>query len=153
MPLVVALVLDARRNPSPEHLTALCCLFGFAVMPSSLFGVVNIGERLLLPGLLLALVAAPDPWRLRRFGAAMAALAPAMGVYFLLIMPGPTKGVDIDHLAIDDSVQRFRLLFWHWPFQFRAQIAEAERSAATGDAPRLRLGFTTSLLAARPVAR
>lgn len=142
VPLALAVAWDAWRGGrrSPEVLTALCCLAGFAVLPSAMFGVVNIGERLLLPGVLIALAACTDPWRLRRFGAAVAMLAPAAVLHFHLVIPPVPPAGEIRHLAAHDPAQRYALLFWHRPFQFRDQIAAARRGEAVG------LGFTTSLL-------
>ncbi len=146
VPLAIALVRQAwGGDRSPAVLVALACLAGFAVLPSALFGVVNVGERLLLPALLVALVCCPDPWRLRRFGAGVAALAPATVLYFHLILPASLPTSEIGHLAAHDPAQRMRVLFWHRPFHFQSQIAAARRGEA------VRLGFTTSLL--RPVAR
>jgi len=130
---------------APTLLTAACCLAGFAILPSALFGVVNVGERLLVPAMLTVLACCPDPGGTRRYGAAIATLAPAMVLYFHLILPATIPTAGIDHLAAHDPAQRSRLLFWHRPFQFQAQIAAAMRGEP------VRLGFTTSLL--RPVAR
>ena len=146
VPLAFALVRQAwGGDRSPAVLVALACVAGFAMLPSALFGVVNVGERLLLPALLVALACCPDPWRLRRFGASVAMLAPAMVLYFHLILPSSLPSSEIGHLAAHDPAQRLRVLFWHRPFHFQSQIAAARRGEA------VRLGFTTSLL--RPVAR
>ncbi len=110
-----------------------------------MFGVVNMGERLLLPGLLIGLSVASDPWRLRRFAAAVALLLPVMILYFMALMPPATPAGEVDHLAIHDPARRYSLLFWQRPFQFHAQVEAAARGET------VRLGFTTSLL--RPVAR
>ena len=146
VPLTFALLRRLLAGDrSPAMLTAAACLAGFAVLPSAMFGVVNVGERLMLPAMLTALACCPDPLGLRRYGAAIAALAPAVLLYFLLILPAAIPTAAINHLAAHDPNQRMRLLFWHRPFQFQTQIAAAQR----GDP--VRLGFTTSLL--RPVAR
>lgn len=148
LPVIAATVLDVvrRRQWTPAHLTALCCFAAYAVLPAHMFGVVNIGERFLLPGLLIGLAAASDPWRLRRLGAAVAMLAPAMVVYFHLVMPQAAPAREADHLAITDPSARLSLLFWHRPFQFHEEIEAARRGQV------VRLGFTTSILRARPVA-
>jgi hypothetical protein len=146
VPLVLALVRQVWGGErSPALLVALACVAGFAVLPSALFGVVNVGERLLLPALLVVLACCPDPWRVRRFGAGIAALVPATVLYFHLILPASLPATEIGHLAAHDPAQRMRVLFWHRPFHFQSQIAAARRGEA------VRLAFTTSLL--RPVAR
>ena len=131
-----------RGDRSPALVTAAICLAGFVVLPSAIFGVVNVGERLLLVAMLIGLTCCRDVWR---FGAVLALPAPAVVVYFYLIIPAALPSGGISHLAAHEAEQRWRVLFWHRPFQFQEQIAAAERGEA------VRLGFTTSLL--RPVAR
>lgn len=129
-----------RGDRSPALLTAAGCLVGFVVLPSAVFGVVNVGERLLVPAMVIAVVCCPGVGRL---GAMLALPAPAMVVYFHLIMPAVLPAAGISHLAAHEVGQRWRLLFWHRPFQFQAQIEAAGRGEV------VRLGFTTSLLRAR----
>lgn len=141
LPLAFVLLRDIwRGDRSPALLTGLVCLAGFAVLPSAIFGVVNVGERLLLPAMVIALTCCRDPWRLP---AILALPAPAMIVYLFLILPATLPTAGIGHLAAHEPGQRWRLLFWHRPFQFQAQIAAAQRGEP------IRLGFTTSLLRAR----
>ena len=141
VPLGFAVLRDVwRGDRSPALLTAVVCLAGFAVLPSAIFGVVNVGERLLLPAMVIALVCCRDVWR---GGAVLALPAPAMVLYFHLIMPAVLPAAGIGHLAAHEPGQKWRLLFWHRPFQFQAQIEAAGRGEA------IRLGFTTSLLRAR----
>lgn len=151
VPLAVAAVHRfLQRDRSPALLTALACLAGYAVLPSALFGVVNVGERLLIPAMLVCLALCPDPWAMRRFGAAVAALAPATILHLHLILPAAPPASGISHLAAHDPGARSRLLFWHRPYHFQAQFGAAER----GEAVPLR--FTTSLvrpLPPRAVAR
>ena len=144
-PLAWALLDRARKGDrSPALLTALACLAGFAVLPSALFGVVNVGERLLIPAMLVALALCPDPWNLRRFGAAIAALSPAMLLHLHLALPATPPATDIGHLAAHDAERRHRLLFWHRPYYFQAQFHAAQR----GEPVRLR--FTTSIVRPLP---
>lgn len=131
-----------RGERSPALLTAAICLVGFAVLPSAVFGVVNVGERVLLPAMVIAQVWCGEVWR---GGAVLALSGPVMVLYIDLIMPAVVPGAGVGHLATHEPGQKWRLLFWHRPFQFAGQIAAAERGEA------VRLGFTTSLL--RPVAR
>lgn len=130
---------------SAPMLTAGACLVGYLVLPSALFGVVNVGERLLVVGLLVVLALCPDIRMRRPFGAAVALLLPAMGLYLHLILPAVPPAEGVGHLAAHEDAQRTRLLFWHRVFQFEGQIAAAQRGEAVA------LRFATSVL--RPVAR
>lgn len=144
-PLAWALLDRVRRGDrSPALLTALACLAGLAVLPSALFGVVNVGERLLIPAMLVALTLCPDRWHLRRFGAAIAALSPAMLLHLHLILPAAPPDAGIGHLAAHDPAQRHRLLFWHRPYHFQAQFNAALRGEPVD------LGFTTSIVRPLP---
>ena len=145
VPLGFAVLRDVwRGDRSPALLTALICLSAFVVLPSAVFGVVNVGERVLVPAVLIALACCRDVWNLRWVGAVLALPGPAMVLYFHLIMPAVLPSGGIGHLAAHEPGQRNRLLFWHRPFQFQAQIAAASRGEP------VRLGFTTSLL--RPLS-
>ena len=106
---------------------------------------MNMGERLLIPAMLVALAICPDAWNLRRLGAAVAALAPVLLLHLHLILPAIPPAADIGHLAAHDAAQRHRLLFWHRPFHFRSQMEAAQRGKP------VRIGFTTSIL--RPLLR
>ena len=151
LPLALALLDWLRKGDrSPALLTALACLGGYAVLPSALFGVVNVGERLLLPAVLVMLALCPDPLKLRRLAAGIAALAPLTLLHLHLSLPIDTPGGTIDHLAAHDPAQRYRVLFWHRPFYFQSQFNAAQRGEPVP------LGFTTSILRpvmAPPVAR
>lgn len=147
LPLVLCLLRDILGGQrTPAHLTALACLAGFAILPSALFGVVNVGERLLIPALLVALVATPDHWNMRRFGAGLAAVSPMVLVHFHLIVPAVPPAGEISHLAAHDASQRMRVLFWHRPYYFHTQFHAAQRGVPVG------LGFGTSVLTPRPPA-
>jgi hypothetical protein len=143
-PLAVALLDRIRKGDrTPAVLTATACLAGFAVLPSALFGVVNMGERLLIPAMLVALALCPDPWNLRRLGAAIAVLTPAMLLHLHFTLPTIPPATGIGHLAVHDAERRHRLLFWHRPYDFRDQFHAAIRGTP------VRLRFTTSILRPR----
>lgn len=144
-PLAWALLRHLRQGDrSPAMLTALACLAGYAILPSALFGVVNVGERLLVPAVLVLLAICPAPRGTRRIAAAIAALAPAAILHLHLILPATPPGGSISHLAAHDANQRHRLLFWHRPYQFQAQFDAARRGTP------VRLGFSTSLVRPLP---
>jgi len=133
-----------RAWRAPFVPVALLCLAAFAVLPSAAFGIVNIGERFLLPGLAIALVAAPDPAGLRRFGAAVAAAMPALIVLMWLHLPPLPNDDRLDHLAHLDPSKRYSLLFWIRPWQFQGQFEAAQQGRIV--APR----FSTSILTGGP---
>lgn len=146
VPLGFALLGRIRAGDrSAPMLTAGACLVGYLVLPSAMFGVVNVGERLLVVGLLVILALCPDIRMRRPLGAMVALLLPAMGLYLHLILPAVPPAREIGHLAAHDDGQRTKLLFWHRPFHFQGQIAAAEKGEAVA------LRFSTSVL--RPVAR
>ncbi|MCX7377085.1 MAG: hypothetical protein NTY94_10135 [Alphaproteobacteria bacterium] len=141
LPLALALLDRLRKGDrSPSLLTALACLGGYMVLPSALFGVVNVGERLLLPAVLVMLALCPDPWNMRRLGAGIAALAPLTLLHLHLGLPADPPSGTIDHLAAHDPAQRYRVLFWHRPFYFQSQFNAAQRGEPVP------LGFTTSIV-------
>jgi hypothetical protein len=133
-----------RAWRAPLVAGALLCLAAFAVLPSALFGVVNIGERVLLPGLAVALVAAPDPAGLRRFGALVAATMPVLIAAMWLHLPPLPNDDRLDHLAHRDPAKRYALLFWIRPWQFQAQFEAARQGRIVP--PR----FSTSILTGGP---
>ena len=140
-----------ERRASAEVLTALTCFLIFAIAPSGLlFGIVNLGERFLLPGLLIALTAVDDRWQLRRFGAVLACAKPLTLLWMLAILPSVPHGLDIRPSEVLDASRRSALLFWHRPFQYRGAFFAAQEAARTGLPPTRKLGFMTSLLAPKP---
>jgi hypothetical protein len=146
VPLGFALLGRIRAGDrSAPMLTAGACLIGYLVLPSAMFGVVNVGERLLVVGLLVILALCPDIRMRRPLGAMVALLLPAMGLYLHLLLPAMPPGGSIGHLAAHEDGGRMKLLFWHRAFYFQGQIAAAEKGEAVA------LRFTTSVL--RPVAR
>ena len=111
LPLGLGLLARLRAGDrSPALLTAVAGVVGFAVLPSAMFGVVNVGERLLISALLVGLVLSPGPWR--ALGAGVALLAPVTVLWLHLVLPAEPPRAEIGHLAAHDPGQRLRLLFW-----------------------------------------
>jgi hypothetical protein len=131
-----------RAPRLPAAWAALACLALFAVLPSALLGVVNIGERVLLPGLAIALAATPD--RLRWPAAAVAASAPLLVLLMWLHLPPLPDDDRLDHLAHRDPARRAALLFWIRPWQFQAQFEAAQHGRIVA------ARFATSILAGGP---
>ncbi|HEY2134148.1 MAG TPA: hypothetical protein VGH36_14440 [Acetobacteraceae bacterium] len=144
-PLLVAALRGVRsRRSFAESMSALTGLAAFLVLPSTMFGAVNIGSRFLVPALMFVLVSTED-WRgLRRYGAILACAAPLMVLYIGYLQSQPVIGREVDHLAVTDPVQRKDWLFGHSAYQFRAsaQAAEAGNRARP-------IGFATSILEPR----
>lgn len=145
LPLLVSSLATLRaRRAFPEIMTALTGVIAFFVLPSTMFGVVNIGSRMLVPAVLFALASTPD-WRgLRRYAAAMACVLPLLILYVAYLQTLPVTGHEINHLAVTDPAQRMKWAFWHRPLEF----AGSARAAQAGDRDRA-LGFATSILMAK----
>ena len=75
--------------------------------------MIDIGERFLLPGLLIALTAVDDRWQLRRFGAVLACAEPLTLLWMLAILPSVPHRLDIRSSEVVDTSRRSALLFWH----------------------------------------
>jgi hypothetical protein len=144
-----AIAMMVQRQFTPEVMTALICFGGFLILPSTLFGIVNIGERALAVAAVLAVIAVKLPdWTLRS-GAALACLMPLTIVSVLAGTIGVTHDRPLSSAAINDPHQRNRLLFWHRAFEFLDEVQMAQRSALSGTPPTSLPGFDTSILARR----
>ncbi|MDO9711828.1 hypothetical protein [Paracraurococcus lichenis] len=131
----------AGRRPWPVLATAALLLAGFAVLPDLVQNVVNPGERLLLPALLLLLVALPLPPALVRSLGLGAVLLLANVV---LLAEGHRGWQAPVHYT--DLEGRKTELFRHRPTAFACKWQEMQHAAATGEAPRQPISFATSLL-------
>ena len=131
-------------------LAALLLLGGFLVLPRVAQHVINPGERLMIPGLLLLLLAAPLPPLALRPLAALGGLALAANL-LVLAMPGIPWATPV-HFRDMAAMGGARSLFRHRPTSFACKWEELRHGEASGEAPRLPISFRTSLLAtaARP---
>ena len=154
VPLFGRIILSvAQRRFSSESLMSLVCLGGFLILPSTLFGVVNIGERVLAIAVVGAVLAAQTPtvwpsWPMRA-GALLACALPLTIVGALAVTLGVGHDVPFDAAAIDRPGERTRLLFWHRSFEFLDEMQAAQHSARSGAPPTRLPGFDTSILAPR----
>lgn len=145
--LVAALALGllaairTRRLAVAPLLAAAGLLALFAVLPDLVQNVVNPGERLLLPALLILLLVLPLPAGLVRvLGLGGVVLA---GCVALLLAGRPDWQAPVHYTELRAETAG---LFRHRPTAFACKWQEMLRSAAAGDAPRAPLAFRTSLL-------
>jgi hypothetical protein len=134
---------DRALSATPV-LAALLLLAGFLALPRMAQHVINPGERLLIPGLLLLLLAVPLPAMALRPLAALGGLALAAN---LLVLAAPddrwTRPVHFRDMAATGGAWA---LFRHRPTSFACKWEELRHSEVTGEAPRLPISFRTSLL-------
>lgn len=123
-------------------LLAAAVLLGlFAVLPDMVQNVVNPGERLLLPALLMLLLVLPLPVGLVRALGLGALVLGASLLPLLATGPGRQGPVHFTELRTETAG-----LFRHRPTAFACKWQEMLRNAAAGDTPREKLAFRTSLL-------
>jgi hypothetical protein len=136
----------ALRHHSLAWAPALAALLLFAVflvLPKMLQHVVNPGERLMIPALLVLVLVVPLP------ALALRPLAVLGGVVLaanLLVLATPEAWAVPVHFRDMEAMGDARALFRHRPTSFACKWTELRRSEATGEAPRLPISFRTSLL-------
>lgn len=145
--LLAALALGLRtairsgRLAWAPLLAAAGLLAIFAVLPDLVQNVVNPGERLLLPALLLLLLVLPLPAPLvRMLGLGTVVLAACLGLLLTTEHAWQTP-VHFTELRAETAG-----LFRHRPTAFACKWQEMLRNAEAGDGPREPLAFRTSLL-------
>lgn len=144
-----AFVMMARRRITPEILTAILCFTGFLVLPGTLFGIVNVGERLLAIACVLAVIAVDLQVWLVRLGAAIACLMPLTAVSGLVVTLGVTEDKASLSSEIDDPHRWRQILFWHRSFEFLDEMKMSQQLALSGTLPTHPPGFDTSILGVR----
>jgi hypothetical protein len=151
--LALALLLGLREAIRARHLpwaplaAAAVLLGGFALLPDLALNVVNPGERLMLPALLILLLVLPLPPLLLR---ALGLGAVVLGACILLLVATPQEWQRPVHYT--DLEGRRAELFRHRPTAFACKWEEMQRSARTGEAPRQPISFATSLLVGQTYA-
>jgi hypothetical protein len=132
----------------------------FLALPATLTGVVNPGERLLYPALILAACALFKEGRAGYlFGYSLGATVIAGLFISLASITAPrwmgVNGVSAVAIGPADLSAEVdgRELFGHRLMQFDEKMQEAQRSWKVRDMPRLPLGFNTALLDDRVVNR
>ncbi|TDH63897.1 hypothetical protein E2C06_03415 [Dankookia rubra] len=125
-------------------IASLVLLLGFVALPRVAQHVINPGERLLIPGVLMLLLAVPLSARVLRPLAVLGGLALAAN---LLVLATPSelwaKPVHFRDMA---AMGGARAMFRHRPTSFACKWEELRHSEKTGEAPRLPISFRTSLL-------
>lgn len=136
-----------ERSLSNEFLAALSFLALTVVDPSAYLGIANVGERLIAPALMLAVISLRQRDIFERLGASLAALSIVSFVSFVAVGSGmPESGPVPANDVVSDPAKRFQVLFWHKPFTFAAQTLAAEQASASDLVPTQPIGFETSLL-------
>jgi hypothetical protein len=136
----------ALRHHSLARAPALAALLLFAVflvLPKMVQHVVNPGERLMIPALLVLVLVVPLPTLALRPLALLGGVALAAN---LLVLATPEAWAVPVHLRDMEAMGDARVLFRHRPTSFACKWTELQRSEATGEAPHLPISFRTSLL-------
>lgn len=140
LPLIA---LVPRIRPKHDAWLAGFCCFAFLLAPAQVLGIINLGERLLAAGLILAVATVPDRWRWRLHGAIFACLLPLVPLRALFTAPqGPVPAVAPLRISGVSN------LFWHRPYFGQDEFLAAAQGR---NAPRL--GFDTGPLAHFPGTR
>jgi hypothetical protein len=139
--------LRVRPLDWPPLLAAGGLLALFAVLPDLVQNVVNPGERLLLPGLLILLLVLPLPVPLVR-GLGLGGLVLA-GVLALLLATSHAWQTPVHYTELRAETAG---LFRHRPTAFACKWQAMLDSAATGAVPAQPISFRTSLLIGRTYA-
>lgn len=158
----------ALKRPAVAHhaaLRAVAVVLGAAylLVPATALQIVNPGERLLYPQLLVVFVLTlrrPDEGGLparRRWAPVAASMAVGVALLSLVNLMGSTeaqgyRGVSADTFqsAQQGYAERF---YWHRPYQFIAMQDHMVERYTQGRAPEMPITFTTSLIGMHPVAR
>ncbi|MFC7477386.1 hypothetical protein ACFQS7_23705 [Dankookia sp. GCM10030260] len=136
--------LRSRALSAPLIVASLALFVGFLLLPRMGQHVINPGERLMLPGLLVLLLAVPLPPFALRGLATLGGLALTANL-LVFTLPNDTWAVPVhfDDMAAMGSA---RAMFRHRPTSFACKWEELRHSDATGAPPRLPISFRTSLL-------
>ncbi|GGC52128.1 hypothetical protein GCM10011504_33190 [Siccirubricoccus deserti] len=136
-----------RRRSVPWAAVAAAAGLGllFLFLPSRIQSVVvNPGERLMYPALLLLLLALPLPRQpARLLGGSIAVLA--LSLTGLGLGPRPWD-IPVSPAGPAAAREPRQVLFWHRPTAFTCKWQEMRRAEAKGEAPQLPITFRTSLL-------
>jgi hypothetical protein len=134
-------VIRRRQLPWAPLLAATGLLVLFAVLPDLVQNVVNPGERLMLPALLMLLLVLPLPVALVRGLGLSAVVLAACLVLLMATDHAWREPVHYTELRAETAG-----MFRHRPTAFACKWQEMQRSAATGETPYQPLAFRTSLL-------
>jgi hypothetical protein len=136
-----------RRRSVPWAPVAAAAGLGllFLLLPPRIQSVVvNPGERLMYPALLLLLLVVPLPRRpARLLGGTIAVLT--LSLTGLALGPRPW-GVSVSPAGPPSARDSRQVMFWHRPTAFACKWQEMRRVEAEGGTPQLPITFRTSLL-------
>lgn len=134
----------------PAFVSAGIIIFAYPLMPTTVSGVVNIGERFLTIGVIMTVMLAalgPLRWTLS-IGAAIAAFILPMFVMFLIAVTGaekPREMVPGETIIIAEE-GRLERLFWTRAFQGKRRLEDMARVREDGLSAAAPLDFKTSLI-------
>jgi hypothetical protein len=148
IPLLVITTKSFIKRAEAENLTTIVCTLVFLVLPVVLFGVVNIGERVLLIAVIFALITVNIPYRLLQVGSILNCVAPLI-MLNMVFVAGIVEPKPVSTAVIVDASQRFKLLFWHRSLLTLSSAYTAEIAAETKISPTVPLLFDTSVLLPR----
>jgi hypothetical protein len=164
--LVLCLASAIRSNRlmqftrNAEMMSALILVVIMLALPATLAGIVNPGERLLYPALILASCVLFKKDRMKSIsGNSMAAILITGLVISMVNIAALSltraEGTSATAIAINGSARNAegRELFGHRLQQFDEKIREAQRSWKAGDIPTLPLAFDTGLIEDRKTNR
>lgn len=116
----------------------------FLALPQRVDAVINPGERLVYPGLLLLLLYLTLPrWPARLLASAVLVLATSVGTLTLGPQPWWVSVSPAGPRALNSATQ---LLFWHRPTAFACKWQQMQRAPDRQDALQVPITFRTSLL-------
>lgn len=138
-----------------SHRNELVAAFVFMLLavanPAKYLGIANMGERLMLPALVLGVVSMPYRSIVMSIGAALMAVSAIVFICFaLLASQVPDTGAVPSNAIVSNPTGRFHVLFWHKSFQFVPQAEAAAQAWAQGIVPRRQIAFETGILMRRP---
>lgn len=136
-----------ERRASDELLTAFVLLALASFDVGAVLGVATLGERLIAPALILAVMSLHRTTLAERIAAALSALSIPVFLSFAFAgLAGVERGTVPSNDLVSDPARRLQILFWHKPFAFAGLADAAEQSWAQGIPATLPISFGTSLL-------
>jgi len=156
--LVLALQVFVRNRltwlSDPAFVSVAILLVAYPLMPVTVSGVVNIGERFLTIAVLLMVpLAAVGPlrWTLSQGALVSVFLLPMLAITTVNALRFEADGASVPSFEVVNAKPREEKLFWHRSYQGWGRLADIEHVRTEGLSGAAPLEFTTSLITnARP---